>query len=547
MLKRVLAILVGVPMLCLSLSACDNGPAESKTYSYAGDASTPYEETVTFTKGVIGTPGMFPAGQSYENNPYVNYVKEQMNIETKVAWEVTGEVYNQKVALAIANGDLPDVLVVDRNFFNQMVENDLIADMTDAYNYYISPFLKEQFDTFNGLPFEEVTVDGRLMGIPGPIGHYGHNVLWIRQDWLDALDLEVPQTLDEIVKVAKAFMEKDPGGNGPGQTVGLSCNSSVYSGYNSRMGFDTIFYTMGAYPGNWIKRDGKLTYGSIAPEMKPALQFLADLYKEGVIDKEFALRMGGDHDSLLASGRLGMHFGVWWPASGVTSTYQNDPEAEWTAVSVPVNADGKLTLPENDPLSKIVVVRKGYEHPEAIIKALNAQNEILRGYGEAGAAAYAEHSAEFPPWNAMPIEIDVSYNDALKRIYADFENALEANDASVMETPGYESAFESVQRFLVKPNGDWADVQTYQARMVGTPAAIADNVEYIPTYFYGQTETMVSNWAALAKMETETLVQIVMGDKPVDYFDTFAERWLSAGGQTILDEIAAYRAERGLD
>lgn len=546
MKKRVLAMLLS-GLLCLSFSACDNKPSESQTRSYAGDATTRYEETVTFTKGVISSPGMFPAGQSYENNPYTNYVKEQMNIETKVAWEVNGEVFNQKMALAIANGTIPDVMLVDRTFFNQLLENDLIEDMTDVYNNYISPFLKEQYDSFDGLPFEEVTVDGRIMGIPSPIGHHGHNVLWIRQDWLDTLGMDVPKTLDEIIAVAKAFMEKDPGGNGAGNTIGLSCNANVYSGYNSRMGLDTIFSSMGAYPGNWIMRDGKLTYGSVAPEMKPVLEFLAGLYKEGVLDKEFALRRGEDHDALLASGRLGMHFGVWWPATGVTSTYQTDSEAEWTAVSAPVNSEGKLMLPENDPVSKILVVRKGYEHPEAIIKALNSEYEILRGYGEAGKAAYAEHSADFPPWNAMPIELDISYSDALVRIYDDFQNALEKNDSSVMKTPGYESAFESVQRYLVKPNVDWADVQTYQARILGTGAATADNVDYVPTYFYGQTKTMDSNWAALAKLEVETLVQIIMGDKPVDYFDTFVSQWYSSGGQTILDEIAAYRTERGLD
>ena len=547
MMKRILAILLSI-FICLSFSACRGGSGkdDSGDYTLAVDADTPYAETVTFTKGVVNSPGMFSAGQTYENNPYTNYVKEHMNIETKVAWEVNGELYQQKIALSIANNNIPDVMLVDRNIFNQLLENDLIQDMTSSYNNYISPFLKEQFDSFNGLPFEEVTVDGKIMGIPSPIGHAGHNVLWIRKDWLDTVGMEEPKTLDDVIAVAKAFVEKDPGGNGPGNTVGMSCNSNVYSGYASRMGFDTIFSSMGAYPANWLMKDGKPTYGSVASEMKPVLQILANLYKEGVLDKEFALRRGDDHDALLASGRLGMHFGMWWPASGVTSTFQNNPNADWIALSAPVNSSGNLSVPENDPLKGILVVRKGYKHPEAIIKALNSQYEILRGYGEDGAAAYEEFNEEFPPWNAMPIELDIAFSDALGRIYKDFENALEANDSSVLKIPGYKSAFESVQKYLAKPNTNWADVQTYQSRIVGTRAAVADNIKYVPVSFYGQTKTMDSKWSALAKLEVESIVQIIMGEKPVSYFDNFASQWHSSGGQEILDEIADYRAKHGM-
>ena len=544
MTKKVLAISLVVLMLCLSLLGCTGDSGTSSTganNNNPGAADEPYAETVTFTKGVINSPGMFPAGQTYESNPFTDYVKKQLNIQTKVAWEANADIYNQKIALSIANGDMPDVLLVNRALYAQLLNNDMIADMTDAYNNYISPFLKEQFDSYNGLPFEPVTVDGRIMGIPCPDGHAGQNVLWIRKDWLDKLGLTVPKTFDDIVNVARAFMTKDPGGNGAGKTIGMTCNSGVYSGYSSRMGFDSMFAAMGAYPGNWILKDNKPIYGSCAPEMKPVLQILSDLYKEGVLDKQFAIRRGDDDDALLSNGTLGMHFGVWWPASGVTSTFQNNPDAEWIAVSAPVNSNGDMLIPENDPIKGIIVVRKGYAHPEAIIKAINSQFEIIRGHGEAGAAAYAASSKDFPPWNAMPVEIDISFSDALSRIYTDFQNALEANDSGVMKTPGYASAFESVQRYLAKPNSNWADVQSYQARIVGTGAAVATNVKYLPPVFFGQTKTMETHWAALSKLENETLIQIIMGEKPVSYFDTFVSQWLSTGGQDVLNEITAYR------
>jgi len=115
-----------------------------------------------------------------------------------------------------------------------------------------------------------------------------------------------------------------------------------------------------------------------------------------------------------------------------------------------------------------------------------------------------------------------------------------------LKIPGYKSAFESVQKYLAKPNTNWADVQTYQSRIVGTRAAVADNIKYVPVSFYGQTKTMDSKWSALAKLEVESIVQIIMGEKPVSYFDNFASQWHSSGGQEILDEIADYRAKHGM-
>ena len=50
---------------------------------------------------------------------------------------------------------------------------------------------------------------------------------------------------------------------------------------------------------------------------------------------------------------------------------------------------------------------------------------------------------------------------------------------------------------------------------------------------------MISKWANLEKLENEMMVQIIMGEKPVDYFDEFVTQWNALGGQAITDEINA--------
>lgn len=534
-----LAVLLLVSFGILSAMAqTDNGAV--------WDPYTPYPETISFTKGVTKVTSGFPEGQDWENNVYTEFVKEQINVETKVAWEVDPANLDQKIALSIANGDIPDMMIVNRKVFQQLVENDLIWDMTEAYEQCISPFLRQQFDSFGDALMNEVMVNGRMMGIPSTNIGYCHNVLWIRKDWMENLGMEAPQTLDEVIAMAKAFIEQDPDGNGEADTLGLTANELLFSGYNGRFGLDTVAATFGAYPGAWVMHEGQPAYGTTLPGMQDALAFIRGLYQQGILDKEFAVRKGEDRDALLASGKLGMHFGVWWPAGGVTASVQNNPDADWICVSAPINADGKLTTPVNDPLASIVVVSKKYAHPEAIVKALNVGYDSLRGNGEAGEAHYQYWNENFGGigWGAMPVGIAIDYNDAIGKLLEDLNAALAADDVSVMKSKGFNHTFEAIKKNLENPRQDDVAYMEYLARIVGTTAAMDPNVEFVESAFFGQTESMATKWAHLQKLEQETLIQIVMGEKPVEDFDKFVDQWLKLGGQDILDEIAAVRAVR---
>lgn len=555
MKKRLIAFLLA-GVLAVSAAGCGEPGGESgggvpssggsETANGAvWDPYTPYPEAISFTKGVEKGSNTFPEGDDFANNDYTRFVKEQLNVETKIAWEVDSNNLNQKIALSIASREIPDMMVVDRKIFKQLIENDMIWDMTEAYEKCISPFLKEQYDTYGDRLFDEVTVDGRMMGIPATNIGYCHNVLWIRKDWLETLGMEPPETVEDIVELARAFVEEDPGGNGTGNTVGLTATDRLYNGYNSRFGLDTIFAAYGAYPGSWVlDEEGKAVYGSTMEGMKPALELMRSLYAEGILDKEFAVRKGEDQDALLASGKMGMYFGVWWPAAGHTAAVENNPDADWIAVSAPVNEEGKLTAPENDPLAGIVIVSKEYDHPEAIVKCLNVGYDSLRGNGEAGAESYEQWNEHSPGigWNAMPIPIAVDYNNAIEVIRDDIMNAVEADDVSVMKSKGFEADFERVQYELANPRKDINAYLSYQSRIVGAEAAMDPNLELIPSAFFGTTDTMATKWTNLQKLETETLLQIVMGEKPVDEFDQFVEQWYALGGQEILDEIEAERA-----
>lgn len=518
-----------------------SGESSTKTCEENGcvwDAFTPYEETITFTKGLQKSTGNnMPEGDSFTDNDYTRYIKEAVNVQPEIAWEVDANNYDQKMALSISTGDIPDMMVVDRTIFKQLVENDLIWDMGEAYEKCISPYLKEVYDTFGDRLWREVTVDGKIMGIPGTQLEGQHNLLWIRKDWLDQLGLEVPTTMEELEEVARAFVENDM--SGTGNTIGITATEDVYGDYNGQHGLYSIFNYFDAYPEQWIEVDGKAAYGSIQPEMKDALETLSRWYEEGILDQEFAVRKSTDREALIASGQCGIMFGPWWGYGGVPECVENNPEADWAVVPAPQDAEGNFKVYAQDPVNGIMVVSKDFEHPEALIKAINAHNELRTG--GRGEEAYQELLETSPNmmWSVTAVPLQIGREDSLAYGYAELQKALEAEDRSLCTIAGNDRIYDTIMKERENPRADVWNWQEAFIRTDGTEAAIYEKNLTHPVVFYGTTETMSTKWANLEKEETETLVKIITGSESVDYFDEFVANWKNMGGDQITEEVQA--------
>lgn len=534
--------------MTVGAAACNSGGGGTSSNNGANvarvyDPYTPYDDVITLTKGatVIGA-GSLPGGDDFGNNVFTRYLESTQNIRTEVAWSVDSSTYNAKVAMCITSGSIPDILVVNRSIFNQLVENDLVADLTQAYADCISPFLKEQFDSYGDNLFAQVTVDGKLMGLPSPALNNCQNVLWIRSDWLEKSGLDAPKTLDEVENLAKTFRQMKLGGE---NTVGITTISELYGGYNSSWGLDTVFSYYGAYPGVWLEKDGAPVYGSTLPEVKDALSTLRRWYAEGILDREFAVRDEAARQSLIGSGQCGMYFGVWWPSNGVADAVELDNDADWIAVSAPLDADGFLKSPQNDPLQEIVVVSKNCAHPEAVIKALNGGYDVLRcntsesnPYAEEAAEAYSYFFETSPQaWGAMTVDIEINYSDVVGRVAQELQAATEAQDPSLLTVAGYEASYEYILYDILHPKENRVYYHERLARIVGASAASDGTLKLVPTCFYGTTRTMSTLWSSLKKMENDAMLKIVMGEESVDSYDTFVDKWNSAGGSQITAEV----------
>ena len=75
--------------------------------------------------------------------------------------------------------------------------------------------------------------------------------------------------------------------------------------------------------------------------------------------------------------------------------------------------------------------------------------------------------------------------------------------------------------------------------MIGERPLVEEGYEPIYNAYSGQTDTMAAKWANLQKLEEETFAKIILGQAPIDEFDSFVEKWYAEGGSEILEEVTA--------
>jgi putative aldouronate transport system substrate-binding protein len=536
-----------------------NAPAVA-TEAVEVDPYGKYDTTIVLTTvRSYDSTEKLPEGDTPEENQYTRFVKDNLNIETQYLWTAAQADYDQKVNLSIAANDLPDAMVVNLAQFNQMLKADQLADLTDTFNQYASPKVKQMMDSSNGVALKAVTFDGKIMAIPTlTVPDDGYQLMWIRKDWLDKLGLSVPTTMDEIEKVAQAFIDQDPGGNGAGKTIGIvgpQNGGKLYGDFlaptNVNFGFDPVFGSFHSYPGFWIKgADGKAVYGSILPETKTALAKLADLYKKGLIDPETGIRK--DATESIVGGQAGIYFGEWWNGYWpLPDAIKNNPEANWQAYAVPLDAQGVWNPHQGTPATSFAVVRKGYEHPEAAMKIVNLFNrdesKLDQTKGGVGNEVLRLPQAMFDEGEVTYKALqDVLANTAQPADFADPKYdvyKLLKDDVTKIKSVKLDP-IDNMDIQYWTPSADMGAWSRMYSIMVGdgaiyNPIGGKANVNVVFSLTYAPNDTINSKWVNLKKLEDEAFLKIILGSAPIDSFDQFVTDWKAEGGDQITAEIQA--------
>lgn len=505
-----------------------------------------YPEQLTYTLGKLSgaNNSNLPDGETYENNAYTRLLNERLNVQNQDVFEAMDEQYTDSVTMVIAQNDLPDVMIVeDLDELQYLVDNDMIADLTDSYNNCMSDTIKNIYGSYGRDILDVVTFDGKIMAIPETNISDGPNLIWLRKDWMDALGLSAPRTLSDVEEIIRQFKEKDPGHNGAGNTVGLVCDTSLCGGcgYSSEYTLDIIFAAYGAFPKQWIyDEDGNVVYGSVQPEAKEALAHIHELYKEGILDQDFLMRTSSNLIELIVDGQCGSFFGPWWaPNNPLMQAMEQNKDAEWQPYLIATEKSGLTSYHTQNPSGKYIVVRKGYEYPEIACKIVSVLFDYLR-YNDRDNQEIVDYYKENVDPTARPFAINVDYNNALQICYGELKHVFagdkSADDLNVLEYSYYEACESYLKDAENASAEDWA---AYTSRITACKILNDGRTNKVESLYFGETETMVTDWWSLENLESDTYLKIVTGESSLDEFDRFVENWYQNGGETITKEVRA--------
>ena len=220
-----------------------------------------YPELVTYTLGQMSgvNNSNLPDGDTYEDNVYTRYLRKMLNIQNDNAYMEREDRYDEFINILVKDQTLPDVLVVsDRETLKELVENDLVEDLSDVYESCTTTRIKEMFESYGSDLLDAGKFNGKLMAIPETVIDHGPRLLWLRKDWMDELGLDEPKTLDDAFEIIEAFVENGMGTEEGEDPVGLVCDTDLVGSTSSSYSVEPVFDRYHASPQRWVNQNGEI-------------------------------------------------------------------------------------------------------------------------------------------------------------------------------------------------------------------------------------------------------------------------------------------------
>ncbi len=299
-------VICGISALCILTGGISGCGKKSNVSSINPDMPTgeieyPIETDETLTYWVRLANALSTSVTNFAETEFAKEYMKRTGINVEYKHPAQG-MESEAINLLLASGELPDI--IEYNWLNlnpdlAIEKKNIIAlnDYIDNYSPNLKKWLAERPDinkqliTDNGnyyvYPF--VRNDDRLQSTSG---------FMLRGDWLKELGLELPETIDEWRTVLTAFKEKK-GSTAP--FIGMPTN------FMGAFGIAPDFYIDG----------GKVHYGYYDPGFKDYLVEMNRWYKEGLLDKNFAVLDGNQVNSDVLNGVAGSIFGAGGGTMGV--------------------------------------------------------------------------------------------------------------------------------------------------------------------------------------------------------------------------------------
>lgn len=291
------------------------------------------------------------------------------NVDVK--WEmVSGNMLGEKKSLKLAGGDLPDAFYsagIGSQDVLKYGENGVFITLNDLIDDY-APNLKKLMEENPNIKKALTFPDGNIYSFPTIQGFDSMRFSakpFINKDFLEALNMEIPQTTEEFYEYLKAVKEKDPNGNGKADEIPFGANSITQL-------TDWIQGSFGLGQGNQagnVDLDPEtetIRFYPIADEYKQMLEYVHKLYDEELIEQNiFSI----ESEQYNANGSEGLYGSTHWHSP--VGTFGKDAGPSYVGMSALKGPNGDQLYSAVNHLAVDIssfIITSENDYPEATVR-----------------------------------------------------------------------------------------------------------------------------------------------------------------------------------
>ncbi len=414
-MKKMFCLLLVLLLTIGSLSGCsgdgnsskvEESSAESVQEASKGEAQEPVGPE--FSYPMDGTVTLTINYEAYDLQDVPEYAREYyywevLQEKTGIHLEFIGAESGpydttQEFLLLLASGEYPDMFVCNWVSF----PGGPAAAITDGYIQTLDSH-SEQMPNFMAFLEENPEIDkmirtdnGELYAAPW-LRQEGTDVetgLVIRKDWLDQVNMEIPETIDEMHDVLSAFKTElnvvSP------LTFELRWLWLETAAASLSSPFDTV------YP--FYVDDGEVKFGPLEEGYRDFIEMMAQWYKEGLLDTDLATVDKSTVQAKFANGEAGAAIQQSGNVQNCVNVLQEANEA-YEVVAVPSLVMNKGDEPEYSHYRLIfdggfeLTMSTQTEHPEEVSRFMDylfsKEGDMLTNYGTEGVTYEADEEGNF--------------------------------------------------------------------------------------------------------------------------------------------------------
>lgn len=338
--RRLMAAAMAAVMLAGTLAGCSaksgsDGTEAAKEESGTGQAAA--EETLEGSL-VSKEPKEFTVFLNFNNMPFDSSwqvwqeAAKRTNVSLKGTISLSNSNEEEAFNLMMSSGNLADIIgYVDASSLEKLGRDGGMIPLNDLIKEH-APNIQKVLDEDARFRQTAYSLDGNIYQIPKNQELKAAEFWWIRQDWLDKLNLKAPTTVDELHDVLYAFRNEDPNGNGLKDEIPLFDRAGWKQPDEYLYLWDT---SLEFYP-----RDGQMKYEPLEENFKTGVTNMIKWYQEGLIDPEIFTRGASSRDTLLG-GDVGGCTHDWVSTANYNSTLQETiPGFQMVAIAPPADQNG---------------------------------------------------------------------------------------------------------------------------------------------------------------------------------------------------------------